>query len=210
MLLVGAAVLVIAPTVARTYVLLSPARHWPVSLSTCITRGHVSIADADQGMTAVADAINSAVSWNSAGSGNVINATLCPGTAWTLGDGNPVISLQRQIGGCNGSCLAATYVGYYDCTIQNPDGTCVIWDSDVEGMRNKADRYGGPYYDANEACTSGQEWNAEAIWVHESGHQLGLGHTNVAGATMYPSVSSCNNGGASIAQDDADGLNALY
>ena len=46
--------------------------------------------------------------------------------------------------------------------------------------------------------------------VHEVGHLLGIGHTNVSGATMYPSVSSCNNGPATIAADDRAALNALY
>ena len=46
--------------------------------------------------------------------------------------------------------------------------------------------------------------------MHEVGHGLGLGHTNVSGATMLPTVAFCDNGPATIEQDDADGINALY
>ena len=36
------------------------------------------------------------------------------------------------------------------------------------------------------------------------------GHTNVGGATMFPSVASCNNGPATTAADDQAGIVALY
>jgi hypothetical protein len=42
------------------------------------------------------------------------------------------------------------------------------------------------------------------------GHGLGLAHTSVSGATMFPSVSFCNNGPASIAADDRAAVNDLY
>ena len=46
--------------------------------------------------------------------------------------------------------------------------------------------------------------------VHEVGHVLGLGHSSVPGATMYPSVSYCNNGPATIETDDKNAINHLY
>jgi hypothetical protein len=39
---------------------------------------------------------------------------------------------------------------------------------------------------------------------------LGLGHSTVTGATMYPSVSACNNGPASIDGDDSAAIQDLY
>jgi hypothetical protein len=50
----------------------------------------------------------------------------------------------------------------------------------------------------------------EGMMVHETGHGLGLAHTNVSGATMFPSVSACNNGQASTEADDEAGIDNLY
>lgn len=213
-----AACAALLPATAFTFVLLSPPRHWAATpVQICVKGpGHVSVADADRGVTATIQAINDTSSllagmgWNLTSSGQVTNAYACS-SPWVLGDGNPTIAFNEMIGGtCGGSCLAATFTGYYNCSTLDFDGHCVITDSDIETRRNKADRYGGPYYSLNEACTAGREWNLEAIMVHEVGHQIGLGHTSVTGATMYPSVTSCNNGGATIAADDAAGMQALY
>jgi hypothetical protein len=216
-----AVVAVLVPSVAYTYTLLSPARHWsftPVPI--CVVGpGHVSITsgDTDGGITATIEAINGTHSrlggtgWNNTAVGTVATAQTCS-TPWQLGDGIPSIAFNEMIKGtCTGSCLAATFVGFYHCDPAFADGHCVIDDSDVETRRNKADRYGGPYYSLYEdSCRQGKEWNIEAIMVHEVGHQLGLGHTNVVGATMYPSVSSCNSAPATIEGDDIAALDVLY
>jgi len=202
-------VVLMVTSATSAYVLLSPARSWPGnSVNFRLNRGHVSITDADQGLTAVRNALNSAsIGWNSCSNGFSINATINTGQRWRLGDGIPTVSLRREIGGCTGSCLAATYTGYYTCS----GGNCTITDSDVEGRQNTTTSGGGPYYTTAEgSCTSGAEYHAESIWVHEAGHQLGLGHSTVSGATMYPSVSSCNTSLQSVATDDCNGMNALY
>ena len=46
--------------------------------------------------------------------------------------------------------------------------------------------------------------------VHEVGHVIGIGHSNVSGATMYPSVSACNAGNRSLEADDIAAKNDLY
>ena len=207
-------VLLLMPAGAYTYTLLSPLRHWaPVPVTVCVkTPGHTSITanDPDGGVTATINALNGSLGWNGAGVGTVVNAEACTNQLWQLGDGKPTIVFDEVIkGACSGSCLAATFVSSYDC---DPlvNGFCVILDADVLTRKNKADRYGGPYYSLNEPCTPSKEWNIEAIMVHEVGHVLGIGHSNVSGATMYPSVSSCNSSGATIEADDIAALNVLY
>lgn len=209
-----AVVVTLMPAAAYTYTLLSPLRHWtslPVTI--CVkTPGHVSIADGDGGVAATIGAINSQDAWNGTIRGVVDATNDCATQAWQLGDGQPTIALGEVVkGACSGSCLAVTFVGYYDC---DPlvNGFCAIVDADVQTRKNRADKWGGPYYSLSETggCTAGREWNIESIMVHEVGHVLGIGHTDVAGATMYPSISSCNDSKRQIAQDDKDALDALY
>lgn len=200
----GLVVTLMAASSASAYVLLSPRRTWPgSSVNVRVNHGHVSVADSDQGITAVVNALNSSQAWNGCSNAFTINATKNTGQAWVMGDGIPTVSLRREAGGCNGSCLAATYIGFYTGS--------TITDADVEGRRNRADANGGPYYSNSETggCTAG-EYGVEGIWVHEAGHQIGLAHSNVSGATMYPSVSSCNQGPASVAADDCAGMDDLY
>lgn len=50
--------------------------------------------------------------------------------------------------------------------------------------------------------------DTKSIVTHEEGHFLGLGHSNVNGATMEPFYAGPSQG--SLAQDDKDGVCALY
>ena len=46
--------------------------------------------------------------------------------------------------------------------------------------------------------------------THEVGHVIGFGHSNVSGATMYPSISACNTAPRSLASDDIAARDNLY
>lgn len=59
-----------------------------------------------------------------------------------------------------------------------------------------------------EPCLGG--FYAENILTHEFGHVLGLDHSAVADATMWPFTSACETERETLAQDDIDGLFALY
>jgi hypothetical protein len=50
----------------------------------------------------------------------------------------------------------------------------------------------------------------QGVLCHEYGHALGLGHSTVGGATMYPSISGNGVSARSIAADDIAGVQAIY
>ena len=50
----------------------------------------------------------------------------------------------------------------------------------------------------------------QGVATHEYGHALGLGHTSVGGATMYPSISGTGVSARSIENDDINGIQFIY
>ncbi len=184
------------------YVLLSPTRTWNSAPTIIVdNRGLASITDSDGGVSATVNAITSNAAWNGAGAGTVINAQAGSVANWQLGDGIPMLNFTDPEHACNGNCLAATFTGFYE---QRSDGSYRIFDADIVTNR----RYDWTSTSEPNGCSG--EFYIEGVMVHETGHVLGLGHTNVSGATMYPSVSSCNNGPATTEADDEAGLIALY
>lgn len=182
------------------YVLLSPRRTWDSDPNVIVdNRGQASISDGDLGRSRTRNAIVSSSAWNGAGSGTVVNATVGSISSFRLGDGIPMLNFRDPTGACSGNCLAATFTGYYT---RRSNGTYRIYDADI--VTNTAHAWAS----LGESCSG--EFYIEGVMVHEVGHLLGIGHTNVGGATMYPSVSACNNGPASTEADDEAAVNNLY
>lgn len=187
---------------ASAYVLLSPRRTWDGAVNIIVdNRGQGSVTDVDGGATATVGAITANAAWNGAGTGTRVTASKGSMASWRLGDGIVMLNFRDPERACKGSCLAATFTGFYS---QRSDGTYRINDADV--VTNT--RYSWTSLAEADGCSS--EFFIEGVMVHEVGHVLGIGHSNVAGATMYPSVSSCNNGPASIEADDKAATADLY
>lgn len=183
------------------YALLNPRRTWDSPPNLIVdNRGIPSITDGDGGASRTRNAIVAGISWNGAGTGTRINATVGSVAAWRMGDGRPMLNFRDPVGACTGNCLAATFTGFFQ---SRGNGTNRITDADM--VTNSG---GFNWASAGEACSG--EIYVEGVMVHETGHLLGLGHSGVAGATMFPTVSTCNNGPASIAADDSAGINDLY
>jgi Matrixin len=184
------------------YVLLSPRRTWDNPPNVIVdSRGQSSITDGDGGASRTAAAITSNQAWNGAGEGSMLSATVGSVAGWRLGDGQPMLNFTDPERACTGTCLAATFTGFYS---GRGDGTTRINDADI--VTNNA--YNWTSQGEADGCSS--EFFIEGVMVHEVGHLLGLGHSNVSGSTMYPSVSSCNNEPASTAADDNAAISDLY
>ena len=184
-------ILVASAKPAMAYVLLSPRRRWsttPVTVRV-YNVGNSTITDGDGGVTAVVGAIRV---WG-------IISSSTTGSAAVRGTAPATIMLNTNGGLCTGSCLAATLTGYY----VSQTGDDRIYDADV--YTNTAQ----PLYSSRVAGCSG-EYDIDGIMAHEVGHVIGIGHSNVSGATMYPSVSACNTGNRTLAADDINAKNDLY
>lgn len=193
--------LLVTPALSA-FVLLDPPRTWDNPPTYIVDdQGMASITDGDGGISLTVNAITSNQAWNGAGSGNVINAQAGSVASWQLGDGVPMLNFDDPENVCSGNCLAATFIGFFS---ERSDGSFRIDDADI--VTN--DQFAWTSEGEPDGCSS--EFFIEGVQVHEVGHGLGLGHTDVSGATMFPSVSSCDNGPATTEQDDEDGLNALY
>ena len=173
------------------YTLLSPRRRWastPISVRTYYI-GNNTITDSDKGVTAVVGAIRA---WGIISSSSTTSAAV-------RGSAPATIMLNSNGGLCSGGCLAATLTGYY----VSQSGDDRIYDADV--YTNTSIQM---YSSRESGCSS--EYDIDGIMVHEVGHVIGIGHSSVAGATMYPSISACNTSARTLASDDTAAKNDLY
>ena len=108
--------------------------------------------------------------------------------------GNDGLNLVVFRNASNGSAIATTY--WWSSGGRIIDADIVFWDA---GFR---------FFSGSNGCSSG--FYIEDIAAHEFGHALGLGHSTTTGATMYPSVSSCNAGNRTLDGDDIAGVQFLY
>jgi matrixin len=111
--------------------------------------------------------------------------------ATTTNDGVNLVVFRNA---SNGSAIATTYWWSNGSGIIDAD--IVFWDAAFR------------FFAGANGCSAG--FYIEDIATHEFGHALGLGHSTLAGATMYPSVSSCNMSNRTLDADDIAGVRSLY
>ena len=107
---------------------------------------------------------------------------------------NDGINLVLFRNASSGSAIATTY--WWSSGSRIIDADIVFWDG------------GFQFFAGSSGCSGG--FYIEDIAAHEFGHALGLGHSTVTSATMYPSVSSCATGNRTLDADDIAGVRALY
>jgi hypothetical protein len=94
----------------------------------------------------------------------------------------------------NGSAIATTYT--YSSGGRILDTDIVFWDGAYQ------------FFTGESGCSGG--FYIEDVAAHEFGHALGLGHSDVSGATMGPSIRYCAVDARWLADDDRLGVEALY
>lgn len=99
-------------------------------------------------------------------------------------------SPQRERCLIRGGCRVLELALFFGGRIINAD--IVFWDAAFR------------FFSGSTGCSSG--FYIEDIAAHEFGHALGLGHSTTTGATMYPSVSSCNAANWTLVADDIAGV----
>jgi hypothetical protein len=108
--------------------------------------------------------------------------------------GNDGVNLVVFRNASSGSAIATTY--WWSSGGRIIDADIVFWDAAFR------------FFSGSSGCSGG--FYIEDIAAHEFGHALGLGHSAVGGATMFPSVSSCNAGNRTLEPDDIAGVRFLY
>jgi hypothetical protein len=108
--------------------------------------------------------------------------------------GNDQVNLIVFRNASNGSAIATTY--WWSSGGRIIDADIVFWDA------------GFLFFAGSTGCAGG--FYIEDIAAHEFGHAIGMGHSDIAGATMYPSVSTCNQGNRTLDADDIAGARFLY
>lgn len=198
-------------TAASAYVLLSPARKWfSTPRLVHVDNGGLSTVvspDPDRGVTRTLGAVTA---WNNSPGGPALSvlSSTSDSPVFGLGDGRSQLLFSDPVGACTGSCIAATFTGYYSTS---QTGTCgslnvvAITDSDI--VFNLGFNYTTESEDPGGAgCSS--EIYLESVVTHEVGHLIGLGHSSVAAALMAPTLSYCVD--KPLNSDDTAGRNALY
>jgi hypothetical protein len=120
---------------------------------------------------------------------------LSDGGLGTLGDGYNNVSWCSGCLGCGGAVLGLAY-----------------YQEGPAGLIAECDEYMEDCYDwttDHAVAAAGELIDAQAVTAQESGHCLGLGHTDVFGATMYPTYQA-GAGMETPDPDDVDGLCAIY
>ena len=169
--------------------------------------GHSSVNDGSGGVTRIVADLLAPAAWNGAGAGTLITTTLSASPPISLSDGISTMHFNVAGTGCSGSCLAVTLTPAPPSTpTESVNGTTFVLMTDSDIFFNPSAKF----YSQAEADGCNREYHIESTAVHEVGHLLGLGHTPVAGATMYAFVSECDGAGSSLATDDVNGINCLY
>jgi hypothetical protein len=158
---------------------------------------YVNPSNVDVSSTAALAALQAGMEvWNTqAGSSFRYSYGGTVGDTSTSYDNRNVIIFRNE---SSGSAIASTY-SWWDGSNRLLDSDIIFWD--------------GPFTFFTGTSGCGVVSNAayvEDIAAHELGHALGLNHSDLGDATMYPSYSYCSQAMRTLAPDDIAAARALY
>jgi chitodextrinase len=140
----------------------------------------------------------SAVQQGAAGWSQQTNANIALVYAGTTSGSSLTLNYKNEVffrNDSNGGAVAETYYWW--------DGSGRLIDADIVFHEGAYRFYTGS------GCTDGIY--IENVAIHEFGHVLGLGHSDVPGATMAPAMSSyCDTTQLTLEADDIAGIQAMY
>lgn len=108
-------------------------------------------------------------------------------------DGRNVVLFRNE---SNGSTIGSTYSWTSNGMLVDAD--TVYWDG------------GFTFFTGTTGCAGSNGVYIEDVSTHEFGHMLGMQHSTVTDATMYPSYSTCSEALRTLASDDINGILSLY
>lgn len=140
--------------------------------------------------SAVAAITSAAAAWRGIANIDLVYAGYTTGSSLTNNHKNEVFFRQDSSG-----YIAETYWWY--------DGTGQLVDADI--VFHESSRF----YSANLGC-NGDGFYIENTGAHEFGHALGLEHSTVEMASMWPTSGACETIRETLDPDDIAGLGSLY
>jgi len=140
--------------------------------------------------SAVAAITSAAAAWRGIGNVDLVYAGYTTGSSLTNNRKNEVFFRDDSSG-----YIAETYWWY--------DGTGHLVDADIVFHENSR------FYSANIGC-NGDGFYIENTGAHEFGHALGLAHSSVETASMWPNSGTCETIRETPDPDDVSGLGELY
>jgi hypothetical protein len=144
---------------------------------------------------------------------DVLAAIQAGATAWAAQSGaNIVPSYSGQTTVTSVSLNGRNEIFLREQSAGNMYGETYWW-ADMSNRLVEADIifYAGGYvfFKDTSACSGTAVYLLDAA-THEFGHVLGMGHSSVTSATMYPSMALCSTYVRSLDTDDLAGIRALY
>jgi hypothetical protein len=155
---------------------------------------YINPVNADMSEDAAIAAIQAgAMNWASQSNANILPYYMGRTTGSSLSRNNKNEVFFRDASA--GSMAAETY-WWYDSSYKLVEADILIYDG------------GFTFFPGDSGCSGGVY--LQDIATHEFGHALGLGHSDVATATMYPVISWCGMDMRSLDADDLAGIEKLY